>query len=130
MAVAVLLPVLAIGGGATFFIHTFIAPIAAFRVAEQPALTSSEPLLQAAVAANAPAMISDLRTIPATGLQGFTNPPANAYASAESNSRSIGSNDALAEPVPVPLPRPRVVSAPAKDRAPPPRRRAAAAEQD
>jgi hypothetical protein len=130
MAVAVLLPVLAIGGGAAFFIHAFIAPVAPFRVAQPTAPASSEPLLQASVAATAPAMISDLRSIPAAGLQGFATPAVNSYASVESDPRGIGGSDAPAESVSVPLPRPRVVSAPAKDRAPPPRRRAAAAEQD
>src|SRR5262245_29373648 len=102
IVVGILLPIVVIGGGAAFFIHTFIAPIApfAFRFPEPTLFASNEPAVPATTA-SAPASAAAIQppsqpapSRPLPMMSGFSTasvwpgaapaqPPAPAYPSAD-----------------------------------------------
>jgi hypothetical protein len=151
--VAIVLPVVVIGGGAAWFIRTYIAPpmvsiaeptqLASYEPpASTPAEPAVEPASQPAESTSQPAP-EPPRSLPMTA--GINNtsiwpsvspaqPTAPAYASASPMFNPPGgSNDAsepIAGPIPLPPPRPRISSAIVRGNVPLPRPRPGATEQD
>ncbi len=143
-AVAIILPIVVIGGGAAWFIRTYVAP-PMVRIAEPAQLASylppapaaverappDEPVPQAAPEPSRPLpMMSGLNTAsvwPSTS-------PAPAYASADPMFNPPGStrdaSEPIAGPIPLPPPRPRISSAIVRGNVPLPRPRPGATEQD
>ena len=154
--VAIVLPVVIIGGGAAWFIRTYIAP-PMVSIAEPTQLASYEPPASTPVsppAEPAPAVepASPLASQPAPEpprspptMSGFNNtsiwpsvspaqPTPPAYASVQPVFNPPGgSNDAsepIAGPIPMPPPRPRISSAIVRGNVPLPRPRPGPTEQD
>jgi hypothetical protein len=146
--VAIVLPVVAIGGGAAWFIRTYIAPpmvsiaeptqLAAY---EAPASTPVEPTAALEPVREAtpepsrpPPMISGLNTPSIWPSVSPAQPTAPAYASAEPMFNPPGgtsdASEPIAGPIPLPPPRPRISSAIARGNVPLPRPRPGATEQD
>jgi hypothetical protein len=140
--VVFLVPVVVIGGGAAFFIHTIIAPImpgATLFGSYDTVVSTSQPApagqsAPQAAAASAQSMFAGLES---TSIWPSITPPqspAPAYASADPTfSASNGVDNAsrpIAGPIPMPPPRPRISNASPRGNAPPPRPRRSAGEQD
>lgn len=140
-AVAIILPIVLVGGGAAWFIHTYVAP-PMIRIGEPAQLASYAPAPTAAESAtpgepirqNVPEPARPLPMV--AGLNTASIWPSTSPAPASADpmfNPPGGANDArepIAGPIPLPPPRPRISSAIVRGNVPLPRPRPGATEQD